>query len=115
MPIFASAQRNGRTMTPNDFIGIWELRKIADNQLKYTNRSFDKETIQYTTDSVFVVLKDSTFVGTWKLVKGQAVIDIPSTTRFNYKWISGGLDSKFFTTDNLGYYKYFVRTSRLAQ
>ncbi len=109
----ASSQRRGVTIVPESFIGTWQLSKLADKHLNYLKDSVEKEIIRFTKDSVYVTTKNKQYAGTWNLVKGQAVINIAETDQFDYTWISGSDNSKFFTTNGLGYYKYFVRISKL--
>lgn len=106
-------QKISGKITHESFIGTWKLTKLADKHLNYLKAAVGKEIIRFTKDSVFVTTKTKRYAGTWKLIDGQAVVSIAETNQFNYTWISGTENSKFFTTPGLGYYKYFVRTSKL--
>ena len=99
-------------MVIEDFVGTWELTKLADNHLNYRTGYVKKELLRFTKDSIFVSVNNKEYSGTWKLVGGQTKIKIKGTNQFNYEWISGDVDSKFFTTKGLGYYMYFVRTNK---
>jgi hypothetical protein len=107
-----ATRRTSRTISINDFVGTWKLTKLADIHLTYLPDSVKKEILRFTKDSVFAIAENAEYKGTWKLVGAQAIINIKETKRFNYTWISGDVDSKFFTTKGLGYYKYFVRINK---
>jgi len=104
-----STKRSTGYITPKSFIGTWLLTKLADKHLNYISDSVQTEFLIFTKDSVFVRTGGKEYAGTWKLKGEQPIIRIKQTSQFNYQWISGNIDSKFFTTPNLGYYKYFIR------
>jgi hypothetical protein len=110
----AFSQRGKVTIDSTWYIGTWELKKIADEHLSYTKRKFKPETIRFTGDSVYVKVDSGIFLGTWKLLGGQANINIPSTKQFNYYWISRDTNDIFFQTRGMKYWKYFVRIPRAA-
>ena len=107
-----ASRRTTRTITIIDFVGTWKLTKLADIHLTYRPDSVKKEILRFTKDSVFVSTENTEYAGTWKLVGAQAIINIKETNQFNYTWTSGDIDSKYFTTKGLGYYKYFERISK---
>jgi hypothetical protein len=108
----SAQRRSGRKIIPEDFIGTWKLTKLADKHLNYRTDSVEKEILRFTKDSVFVTTENKEYSGTWKLIKTQPGIKIKETTQFNYTWIAGSVDSKFFITRGLRYYKYFVRIKK---
>jgi hypothetical protein len=107
-----STKRGTVTISIDNFIGTWKLTKYADIHLDYKKGPVKSETLRFTKDSIIVNAENKRFAGTWKLVNSQLIISIKETNRFNYRWISGNIDSKFFTRKGLGYYKYFERISK---
>ncbi|MDB5198465.1 MAG: hypothetical protein JWO92_428 [Chitinophagaceae bacterium] len=109
----SATRRSTRTISTKDFIGTWKLTKLADIHLRYLPDSVKKEILRFTKDSVFVTFEKENYSGTWKLVGSQPIITIKATKQYNYKWLAGSTDTKFFTTKGLGYYKYFVRVNKI--
>ena len=107
-----TTRKTSRTISIKDFIGSWKLTKLADIHLNYRPDSVKKEILKFTKDSVFISDETGEYAGTWELVSSQPIINIRETNRYNYSWISGDVDSKFFTTKELGYYKYFIRIKK---
>jgi hypothetical protein len=108
----SATRRSTRTISTKDFIGTWKLTKLADIHLTYLPDSVKKEILRFTKDSVFVTFENDGYSGTWKLVGSQPIITIKETKQYNYTWLAGSADTKFFTTKGLRYYKYFVRINK---
>jgi ribosomal protein L27 len=104
-----STKRTTKTYTINDFIGTWKLTKYADLHLTLKKTPIQSETLIFTKDSIFVNLSHKKYSGVWKLEGHQPIIKIKGTKQFNYHWLGRGSDNIFFTTQGLGYYKYFER------
>lgn len=107
-----SKKRSSVPCTITDFIGTWKLIKYADRHLNYTSKRVQSETLIFTNDSIFVFSEKKKYVGTWKFEDCEPIITIKETRQFNYNWISRDTDEIFFTTEGLGYYKYFQRIKK---
>ena len=103
-------KRVSKSFTVKDIIGTWQLTKLADIHLNFCKDVVNNERLHFTKDSVFVTTDTKKYAGTWKLVHSQTAIHIKGTNQYNYRWIAGTENSKFFSTTNMKYYKYFIRT-----
>lgn len=69
-----------------DFIHTWKLFEIRNTSNELITRVVDKQTIQFTIDSIFIFKNKKSYAGTWTFENGQFQINVPGCKDCDYKW-----------------------------